>query len=57
MRAEGIRRDAAMRETMQRGLTSIEIDLLLVAGKAINKLADAWSVPDKPATRAGEASE
>jgi DNA-binding MarR family transcriptional regulator len=57
MRAEGIRRDAAMCETMQRGLTPIEIDLLLVAGKAINKLADTWSVPDKPATGAGEASE
>jgi DNA-binding MarR family transcriptional regulator len=47
MRAEGIRRDAIIRETMQRALTPIEIDLLLVAGKAINKLADAWSAADE----------
>ena len=56
MREEGIRRDAIIRETMQRALTPIEIDLLLVAGKAINKLADAWSAPDK-ALRGEEASE
>jgi DNA-binding MarR family transcriptional regulator len=57
MRAEGIRRDAIIRETMQRALTPIEIDLLLVAAKAINKLADAWSTPDKTMVRGEEASE
>jgi DNA-binding MarR family transcriptional regulator len=46
MRAEGTRRDAVMRETMQRALTPVEIDLLFVAASAINKLADAWSIPE-----------
>jgi DNA-binding MarR family transcriptional regulator len=55
MRAEGIRRDAIIRETMQRALTPIEIDLLLLAGKAINKLADAWNTPDKKMARGEEA--
>jgi DNA-binding MarR family transcriptional regulator len=54
MRAEGIRRDAAIREAMQRALTPIETDLLLLAGKAINKLADAWSAPRKTITRREE---
>jgi DNA-binding MarR family transcriptional regulator len=47
MRAEGIRRDTMIRETMQRALTPVEIELLFVAAKAINKLADAWVVPGK----------
>ena len=47
MRAEGLRRDAIMRETMLRALTPVEIELLFVAGKAINKLADAWSVANE----------
>ena len=51
MRAEGIRRDTMIRETMQRALTPVEIELLFVAAKAINKLADAWVVPDKAITR------
>ena len=46
MRAEGMRRDVVMREAMQRTLTSIEIDLLFVAARAINKLADAWIIPE-----------
>jgi DNA-binding MarR family transcriptional regulator len=46
MRAEGTRRDAVMRETMQRALTPVEIDLLFVAARAIDKLADAWSIPE-----------
>jgi DNA-binding MarR family transcriptional regulator len=46
MRAEGARRDAIMRETMGRGLTPVEIDLLFVAARAINKLADAWTMPE-----------
>jgi DNA-binding MarR family transcriptional regulator len=54
MRAEGIRRDAAIRETMQRALTPIEIDFLLLAGKALNKLADAWNAPGKTITRREE---
>jgi DNA-binding MarR family transcriptional regulator len=54
MRAEGIRRDIAIREAMQRALTPIEIDLLLLAGKAINKLADAWSASPKTITRREE---
>jgi DNA-binding MarR family transcriptional regulator len=57
MQAEGIRRNAIIRETMQRALTPIEIDLLFVAAKAINKLADAWSAPDKFVAREQEASE
>ena len=50
MRAEGTRRDAVMRETMQRALTPIEIELLFVAAQAINKLADAWNKSAKPGT-------
>ena len=47
MRAEGKRRDAVIREVMQRALTPVEIDVLFVAARAINKLADAWTVPAK----------
>ena len=46
MREEGKRRDAIMRDVMQRALTPVEIDLLFVAAKAINKLADAWTIPE-----------
>ena len=46
MRTEGTRRDVAMREAMQRTLTPVEIDLLFVAARAINKLADAWIIPE-----------
>jgi DNA-binding MarR family transcriptional regulator len=49
MRAEGVRRDAIIRETMLRALTPVEIELLFVAGKAINKLADAWSFTNETA--------
>jgi DNA-binding MarR family transcriptional regulator len=55
MRAEGIRRDAIIRETMERELTAIEIDLLLLAGKAINKLADGWNTSHKTRARGEEA--
>ena len=41
-----------MRETMQRALTPVEIELLFVAAKAMNKLADAWSKPHKARTKA-----
>jgi DNA-binding MarR family transcriptional regulator len=54
MRAEGVRRDAAMRKAMQRALTPVEIELLFVAAKAIDKLADAWAIPDKTRTREEE---
>jgi DNA-binding MarR family transcriptional regulator len=57
MRAEGERRDGAMRAVMQRALTPIEIELLFVAAKAINKLADAWGVPDRAKADAEEALE
>ena len=43
MREEGARRDQAIREAMQRVLTPLEIELLLLAAKALNKLADGWS--------------
>ena len=49
MRAEGVRRDTIIRETMLRALTPVEIELLFVAGKAINKLADAWSFANETA--------
>jgi len=53
MRAEGVRRDAQMRETMRRVLTPVEIELLQLAAKALNKLADEWSSPErKPNSRA-----
>jgi DNA-binding MarR family transcriptional regulator len=55
MQAEGVRRDAIIRETMLRALTPIEIELLFVAAKAINKLADAWSGASETAEE--EASE
>ena len=43
MRQEGVRRDAALAEAMQRMLTPIEIELLWLAAKTLNKLADGWS--------------
>jgi DNA-binding MarR family transcriptional regulator len=54
LRAEGVRRDAVMRKAMQRALTPVEIELLFVAAKAIDKLADAWTAPDKIKTREEE---
>lgn len=54
LRAEGVRRDAVMRKAMQRALTPVEIELLFVAAKAIDKLADAWTTPDKIKTREEE---
>ena len=57
MRAEGKRRDAVMRNTMQRALTPIEIEMLFVAAKAIDKLADAWTAPDKITTSEQEAPQ
>jgi DNA-binding MarR family transcriptional regulator len=57
MRTEGARRDAILREAMQRALTPIEIEVLLVAGKAINKLADAWAAPTASMPGNEEASE
>lgn len=43
MREEGERRDRAIREVMQRVLTPLEIDLLLIAARALDKLADRWT--------------
>ena len=42
MKEEGYRRDEFVRVTMERVLSSVEIDLLILAGKTINKLADDW---------------
>jgi DNA-binding MarR family transcriptional regulator len=57
MRAEGKRRDATMRAVMQSALTPVEIELLFVAAKAINKLADAWSVSDRAKAESEEIPE
>ena len=46
MRDEGVRRDKLMRQTMQRLLTPVEIELLLLSAKLLNKLADGWSSAD-----------
>jgi DNA-binding MarR family transcriptional regulator len=46
MRDEGVRRDKLMRQTMQRVLTPVEIELLLLSAKLLNKLADSWSSAD-----------
>ena len=57
MREEGVRRDAIIRDAMERALTPIEIDLLFIATKAINKLADGLNAPDKARAKAEEALE
>ena len=46
MRDEGVRRDKLMRQIMQRVLTPVEIELLLLSAKLLNKLADGWSGTD-----------
>jgi DNA-binding MarR family transcriptional regulator len=51
MRREGARRDAALSEAMQRTLTPIEIELLWLAAKTLNKLADGWSEADPESVR------
>jgi DNA-binding MarR family transcriptional regulator len=43
MREEGIRRDEAMRAAMRSVLTPVEIELLILATKTINKLANGWN--------------
>lgn len=57
MREEGTRRDAVMREAMRRALTPVEIDLLFVAARAINKLADTWSIPETTSQKQEELVE
>ena len=42
LREEGFRRDEMMRATMRSVLSPVEIDLLMIATKTINKLADGW---------------
>ena len=42
MREEGLRRDESIRAAMRSVLTSVEIELLVLAAKTINKLADGW---------------
>jgi DNA-binding MarR family transcriptional regulator len=46
MRDEGVRRDKLMRQAMQRVLTPVEIELLLLSAKLLDKLADGWSSVD-----------
>jgi hypothetical protein len=46
-----------IRDAMRRALTPVEIDLLFIATKAINKLADGLSAPDKVRAKAEEALE
>jgi DNA-binding MarR family transcriptional regulator len=46
MRDEGVRRDKLMRQIMQRVLTPVEIELLLLSARLLNKLADGWSSAD-----------
>jgi DNA-binding MarR family transcriptional regulator len=46
MRDEGVRRDRLMRQAMQQVLTPVEIELLLLSAKLLNKLADGWSSAD-----------
>jgi DNA-binding MarR family transcriptional regulator len=46
MRDEGVRRDKLMRQAMQRVLTPVEIELLLLSAKLLDKLADDWSSAD-----------
>jgi DNA-binding MarR family transcriptional regulator len=46
MRDEGVRRDKRMRQAMQQVLTPVEIELLLLSAKLLNKLADGWSSAD-----------
>jgi DNA-binding MarR family transcriptional regulator len=57
MQAEGVRRDAAMREAMLRVLTPVEIDLLLLAAKTMNKLADGWSAAAAKSSASNEETE
>jgi DNA-binding MarR family transcriptional regulator len=46
MRDEGVRRDKLMRQAMQRVLTPVEIEVLLLSAKLLNKLADGWNGAD-----------
>jgi DNA-binding MarR family transcriptional regulator len=40
---EGLRRDALVRDVMQHALTRMEIELLTIAGRILEKMADRWS--------------
>jgi DNA-binding MarR family transcriptional regulator len=44
MRQEGLRRDALVRDVMQHALTRTEIELLAIAGRILEKMADRWTV-------------
>ena len=43
VRQEGKRRDALMSEAMRRALTSLEIEVLAIAARILDKMADEWS--------------
>ena len=51
LREEGARRDAALRQAMQRTLTPIEIGLLWLSAKTLSKLADGWSDAEAESSR------
>lgn len=43
MRQEGLRRDALVGAVMQHALTRTEIELLAIAGRILEKMADRWT--------------
>ena len=43
MRQEGLRRDALVGAVMQHALTRTEIELLEIAGRVLEKMADRWT--------------
>jgi DNA-binding MarR family transcriptional regulator len=51
MQEEGARRDQSIREAMRRVLTPLETELLLLAAKALHKLADGWNDAKEEKTR------
>jgi DNA-binding MarR family transcriptional regulator len=56
VREEGLRRDALVRDAMQHALTRMEIELLAIAARILEKMADRWTafVDVNPQTSPGE---
>jgi DNA-binding MarR family transcriptional regulator len=46
MRDEGVRRDGVIRQTMQQVLSPVEIEVLVLSAKILNKLADGWKLTE-----------
>jgi DNA-binding MarR family transcriptional regulator len=44
MRQEGLRRDALIRNVMQHALSRTEIEVLAIAARVLDRVADMWSV-------------